>query len=131
MENKTKYNDPLAQSSDLDNVSTADEQLIRQFFTERMSEIPDDGFTQRVMNRLPSRTEQWLNRLWIAFCTIAGIVLFVAGCGWRGIWGTLRGLWADVATADWTLWQNPVMIYSMAIFVILAITSHELMEAKY
>ena len=66
MENKTKYNDPLAQSANLDNVSTADEQLIRQFFTERMSEIPDDGFTQRVMNRLPSRTEQWLNRLWIA-----------------------------------------------------------------
>ena len=131
MENKMKYEDSIAQGSGLGPVTDIDEQLIRKFFAEQTAEIPDNGFTLRVMNRLPGRSEQWLNRLWIALCTIVGVVVFFVGRGWSGILGTLRGLWADTATTDWTLWQNPLIIYSMVIFVILAITSHELMEAKY
>ena len=131
MEDKTKYEESVAQHSGLEPVSDIDEQLVRQFFAEQTAEIPDNGFTQRVISRLPRRSEQWLNRLWIALCTLAGVILFMAGCGWNGIFGTLRGLWADASTTDWTLWQNPVMIYTMIVAVILGITSHELMEAKY
>ena len=99
MEDKTKYMESVAQSSGLEPVSDIDEQLVRQFFAEQTAEIPDNGFTQRVISRLPRRSEQRLNRLWTALCTLAGVILF--------------------------------MIYTMIVVVILGITSHELMEAKY
>ena len=33
-----------------------DDKLIRAFFAEQKQEIPDNGFSRRVMNRLPCRT---------------------------------------------------------------------------
>jgi len=57
--------------------------LLQQFFAEASrQEIADDGFSRRVINRLPSRVN-WLVRLWTAFCVIVGVVLFVVFRGWE------------------------------------------------
>lgn len=57
--------------------------LLQQFFAEASrQEIADDGFSRRVINRLPSRVN-WLVRLWTAFCVTVGVVLFVVFRGWE------------------------------------------------
>ena len=48
-----------------------DELLVRKFFEENKIEIPDAGFSRRVMRRLPDRTRR-LNRNWTAICVAVG-----------------------------------------------------------
>ena len=43
-----------------------DDKLIRAFFAEQKQEIPDNGFSRRVMNRLPCRTSL-LIKVWSLF----------------------------------------------------------------
>ena len=60
-----------------------DEQLLQQFFSEKVQQtIADDGFTERVMNRLPKRVKTY-TRLWTAFCVLMGVVLFTVFHGWQ------------------------------------------------
>ena len=40
-----------------------DELLVRKFFDENNVELPDNGFSNRVMRRLPDRARR-LNRIW-------------------------------------------------------------------
>ncbi len=54
-----------------------DEQLLQQFFTEHKQVIPDQGFTERLTQRLPMRT-LLLEKVWTTFCIILCIVLFIA-----------------------------------------------------
>lgn len=57
-----------------------DKRIISFFEEYGRNEIPDDGFSQRVMRGLPSSDyvyKQRLNRIWTAVCAIAGIALFV------------------------------------------------------
>ncbi len=59
------------------------ERLLQQFFSEAArQEIDDNGFTERVMNRLPSRIN-WFVRLWTFFCVTVFVVLFVVFRGWE------------------------------------------------
>ena len=46
-------------------------------------QVADDGFSQRVMQRLPQRDVRSLSRLWTAFCIVIGVALFVAMRGWE------------------------------------------------
>lgn len=57
-----------------------DDILLRKFFEENKLKVEDDGFSRRVMRRLPGRG--WLfTRLWAAVCTLAGVLLFVSKDG--------------------------------------------------
>jgi uncharacterized membrane protein YcjF (UPF0283 family) len=61
-----------------------DNQLLEKFFQEaRQTEIPDNGFTQRVMQHVPDRKTQRLSRLWTTFCIVVAAVLFVLLRGWE------------------------------------------------
>ncbi len=64
------------------------------FFSDcQMSEIPDDGFSDRVMQALPALPEtdtamslvkrQRLEHLWTAACVAAGIIIAVVCQGWE------------------------------------------------
>lgn len=59
-----------------------DELIVRKFFEENKVDIPDDGFSRRVMRRLPDRARR-LNRIWTAVCVLSGLLL-AAKCGWIG-----------------------------------------------
>jgi len=63
---------------------TSDDALIEQFFSQaRTLEIADDGFTERVMRRLPDRAMQ-LSRLWTLFCLVLGAVLLIGFLMFQG-----------------------------------------------
>ena len=48
------------------------DKLLKNFFSEHKQEIQDNGFTRRVMRKLPEQTD----RSWIVWCfAIAGMVL--------------------------------------------------------
>ena len=104
-----KKNDKI-QDMDVDLLSTSDEQLLQAFFADnRMAEIPDDGFSARVMQALPAvETEQSLlefhialakrhrlEHLWTAVCVAVGIIAAVLCQGWEQIQGWLYGMKID------------------------------------
>ena len=104
-----KKNDKI-QDMDVDLLSASDEQLLQAFFADnRMAEIPDDGFSARVMQALPAvETEQSLlefhialakrhrlEHLWTAVCVALGVIAAVLCQGWEQIQGWLYGMKID------------------------------------
>lgn len=66
-----------------------DDRLIEQFLAPGRREIADNGFTHRVLNRLPDRRER-LARLWTFTGFTLALVLFIALDGIELIWNSLR-----------------------------------------
>ena len=66
-----------------------DDRLLKQFFADNKQEIEDNGFSRRVMRRLPARSNR-LAQLWSAFCFTLAAVLFVTLDGFQLILNTLR-----------------------------------------
>lgn len=66
-----------------------DDKLLVAFFDENRQEIPDNGFTRRVMRHLPDRTRR-ISQLWVTFCFTLALVLFFAFDGLQLVLGTLR-----------------------------------------
>lgn len=59
------------------------EQLLKQFFSETVQQtLADDGFTERVMQRLPLRAN-WFVRLWDGLCLLVAAILFIVYDGWQ------------------------------------------------
>ena len=65
-----------------------DDKLLVAFFDENRQEIPDNGFTRRVMRHLPDRTRR-ISQLWVTFCFTLALVLFRSE-GLQLVLGTLR-----------------------------------------
>ena len=63
--------------------------LLKQFFQDAaQQQIADNGFTERVMQRLPQRSllaarRKWLTRLWNLCCVVVFAILFVLIDGWE------------------------------------------------
>jgi hypothetical protein len=53
-----------------------DDKLITQFFQEQMPNVEDDGFSRRVMHRLPDK-KRHLSRLWTIICSVVGVAFFL------------------------------------------------------
>ena len=51
------------------------DKLLIDFFAENRLEIPDNGFTRRVMRHLPDRTRR-ISQVWVTFCFTLALVLF-------------------------------------------------------
>ena len=106
---------------ELEPLSATDDQLLQAFFADnRMEEIPDDGFSDRVMQALPALEQQktvltleqektvlsleqeqaWAKRrrlehLWTAACVAVGVVAAVVCQGWEQIQGWLFSMKID------------------------------------
>ena len=65
------------------------DRLLVAFFAEHQQDIPDHGFTHRVMRHLPDRTRR-ISQLWVTFCFTLALVLFFTCDGLQLILGTLR-----------------------------------------
>ena len=65
------------------------DRLLEHFFADNRKEIADNGFTRRVMHRLPSHSRR-LSQIWTIFCFTLALVLFVAFNGLQLVLGTLR-----------------------------------------
>ena len=101
-----KINDNKLKNINGEPLSLQDEELLQQFFADcRMSEIPDDGFSDRVMHALPALPEtetekslvkrQRLEHLWTAACVAAGVIIAVVCQGWEQIQGWLFSMKID------------------------------------
>ncbi len=66
-----------------------DDKLLKDFFNDNRQEIEDNGFTRRVMHRLPSHSRR-LSQIWTTFCFTLALVLFVSLNGLQLILATLR-----------------------------------------
>lgn len=77
-----------------------DHQLLEQFFEPaRKQQVDDNGFTERVMRRLPDGALR-LSHYWTIFCIVVAVVLFFVFNGWQplvmGINALVRYVAADV-----------------------------------
>lgn len=92
--------------------------LLRQFFSEAAQQtIADDGFTERVMRRLPDMQASqvrhqekalWFSRLWTAFCIVVFAVLFVVLHGWELLAVQLEVMVRTLSVTTFTV--NPLML---------------------
>ena len=88
---------------ELEPLSATDDQLLQAFFADnKMEEIPDDGFSDRVMQALPSLEQEKalakrrrLEHLWTAACVAVGIVAAVVCQGWEQIQDCLFSMKID------------------------------------
>ena len=83
---KTNLSDPVSP------ISMDDEKLLQSFFADCRMDIPDDGFSDRVMAALPSCQMEKetakrcrLEHVWTAACVSIGIIAAVVCQGWEQI----------------------------------------------
>ncbi|CCY02600.1 putative membrane protein [Prevotella sp. CAG:924] len=61
-----------------------DDELLAQFFAANMPEMEDNGFTKRVMHRLPKQeTPSWLADLWPWLAGLGGVVIGLGYHLWK------------------------------------------------
>ena len=66
-------------------VNAEDEKLLQTFFADCQTEIPDNGFSEKVMASLPAEKSIRLEHIWLAVCLFLGIAAFVVENGWSSI----------------------------------------------
>ena len=88
---------------ELEPLSASDEQLLQAFFADNMmAEIPDEGFSDKVMLSLPALEQERalvkrrrLEHLWTAVCMAIGVIAAVVCQGWEQIQGWLFSMKID------------------------------------
>lgn len=93
-----------------------DERLIEQFLAPGRQDVPDDGFTRRVMRHLPYRGPRWA-WVWNVACLALAVVLFVTFDGLHLLDGVLREAFANcLQLADGEVDLRSVIV---AVYVLL------------
>jgi hypothetical protein len=59
-----------------ENITREEELLVEHFFTECKTDLPDNGFTRRVMSNLPHKACRY-NNIWSVLCLLIAGVSFV------------------------------------------------------
>ena len=76
-----------------------DDELLKKFFEDnKIDDIPDNGFSDRVMRHLP-RHNEWMNTLWTAVCAIAIVLYFIICNGFRVLKLAILNIFGDVSGA--------------------------------
>ena len=106
-----------------------DEQLLMRFFDEHRRDIPDNGFTQRVMRQLPARTLR-LSRIWTWLCWAVGIALFFFMDGV----GQLRNVFASLSSDVVNIFSSmhypliTIVLTSVVLLTLLLVEVYRLAE---
>ncbi len=77
----------------------ADEKLLQSFFADCRVEVPDDGFSQKVIASLPVRKHARLEQIWLTLCLLLGASAFVVENGWGRILDVLSALKMELLLA--------------------------------
>lgn len=108
-----------------------DEDLLKHFFSEYKKEIPDNGFSKRVMHNLPNR-RMLINDVWFLFCTCLGIVLFIFSDAITQLHTVFNNMISDVdkfLTPIHFTFSLPVTIYFL-VLSLLIITIYMALEGQ-
>lgn len=80
-----------------------DERLLQSFFADCQTELPDDGFSDRVMAALPSTEAEKaavmrrrMEHVWTLVCVAIGLIAAVVCQGWEQIQGFLFSMKIDI-----------------------------------
>ena len=80
-----------------------DDQLLQSFFADCQTELPDDGFSDRVMAALPSTEAEKaavmrrrMEHVWTLVCVAIGLIAAVVCQGWEQIQGFLFSMKIDI-----------------------------------
>ena len=108
------------------------EHLLQQFFSEAASQqIEDNGFTERVMQRLPVASQYaWLSRfskLWTIFCVSIFAILFVVFRGWDLLIVQFEVMLRTMATQSFSI--NLMMLFSV-VFGLLLVGTGEVISSE-
>lgn len=93
-----------------------DELLLRKYFNENKTDVPDDGFSRRVMRRLPDRARR-LNHIWTAVCLLLGTLLCVASDWLGALSATVKEL-AMLISANPVLAEHPYLLWQLLVMII-------------
>ena len=108
-----------------------DERLLQQFFSEAANQkIEDNGFTERVMQRLPAAQNSWLSRfstLWTIFCVSVFAVLFVVFRGWELLAVQLEVMLRTMATQPFSI--NLMRLFTV-VFGLLFVGTGEIISSE-
>ena len=111
------------------------DRLLQQFFSEAASQqIDDNGFTERVMQRLASPNVQpstfnvqRVSRLWTWFCIAVFVVLFVACRGWELLAVQFEVMLRTMATQSLSI--NLLMLFTV-VFGLLFVGVGEVISSE-
>lgn len=92
------------------------DKLLRDFFSEGKQEIKDNGFSHRVMQNLPNRSNR-LAQCWTVFVMAVGAVLFIWLGGLEATWATLREVFLGTMSHE-VATLNPQSIIIAAVVLI-------------
>ncbi len=95
------------------------DKILRNFFTENKQDIADNGFSRRVMRRLPDRSYR-LARLWSAFVAAVATVLFIWLGGLEAAWGTIREVFIGMINHGTTSLDPKSMIIAAVVLLFMA-----------
>lgn len=95
------------------------DKLLRDFFAENNREIADNGFSRRVMRRLPDRSHR-LTRIWSAFVMAFAAVLFVWLGGLEAAWETIREVFVSMVQQGATNLDPKSMVIATVVLLFLA-----------
>ena len=113
-----------------------DEQLLRQFFSEAAHQkVEDDGFTERVMQRLETEGKlqasvirlHTITRLWTVFCICVFVILFVVFRGWELLAVHLEVMLRTMAAQSFSI--NLMMLFSV-VFGLLFVGTGEIISSE-
>ena len=103
--------------------------LLQQFFSEAASQqIADDGFTERVMQRLPSRMN-WFVRIWNTVCIALFAVLFVVFHGWDLLAVQFEVMLRTLGTHSFSI--NLLMMFTIVFGLLFVGVGEVALKAKY
>lgn len=115
-------------------MTSNDDKLLGRLFCEAAhAEIPDGGFSRRVMRSLPDGTLRSV-RLWRAVCVAAAVAMAVSMRVWREAaeWFAEAIAWiADVAAAPVASAQPPALLHmALALAVVLTLVVREALDRE-
>ena len=95
------------------------DKILSNFFTENKQDIADNGFSRRVMRRLPDRSYR-LARLWSAFVAAVATVLFIWLGGLEAAWGTIKEVFIGMINHGTTSLDPKSMIIAAVVLLFMA-----------
>ena len=101
-------------------MTKTDDNAISMFMKEQKQEIPDNGFSRRVMRSLPDRS-RLLNRIWSCICIAISIVLFFIFNGFEVVFNLLREIFTSSINHSFSSLNQQTLIMIGAILLILGI----------
>lgn len=97
-----------------------DDKLLRDFFAIERREMADNGFSRRVMRRLPSRRSR-LAQVWAGFISLAALILFFVFDGLQAVIGTLRDVCVSMIQNSATSIDPKSLIIAIGVLAFLGI----------